>query len=522
MTRRWVCLLMIAWAPFATVVVVHGFASYMTSTANCFIELDPSEVVMNHRMVAAPAWSNTDTTNIRIVVTDLDGQALPTQPHATRNDRQEVPVTQFPVQVHVQVTGTQPDAQYVLQVAANDDDSDNNQPYTYFTDGRCDQQARTTGRINDAGATLTIHAPATHLWGGWAAGHEAVRLLPGFVFVLGDDEAPAQDEPASIITSSLSSWTDFMVTEQGCTSVPLSDLPVKVHDRDVQPTVHQARLEVQQSLPHHAYEIGLSVTTTTVQDVVVEVSTGAQWQDAVCDGAQRRVLTNVTNNQQPTVALGTLQIDQDTDETSVTVRALYSVTENQHVVYTAEPLTIAVDPQKQVERQARRDPRDILAQIQGHVQNQKEDDVKNGEVQERGVRYPKDVEEPDRYPHDHHQRHASDSEEDDHPGLFGKERKARKHEEMVGHRKYRLATDRHTEEDPLREIHRKRRHSYAQWKPLYETAKRRHMEKYQDVPTVSFDGRYFGALLFFVGSTAATIQLCRMASMRVSKGRRDL
>ena len=108
----------------------NAFASYMTSDAGCLTDLDTTEVIMNHPVVASEAWADKARDGLSLVVTASasDTTALPTARPGSSSlaknvpvDRAVIQVPQVPYTVWVKVEGTAPDtAQYVLQVGGDE------------------------------------------------------------------------------------------------------------------------------------------------------------------------------------------------------------------------------------------------------------------------------------------------------------------------------------------------------------------------------------------------------------------
>jgi hypothetical protein len=172
----------------------NAFASYMTSGAGCLTDLDTTEVIMNHPVVASPSWADKARDGLSLVVTPSasDTTALPTARPGSSSlaknvtaDRAVIQVPQVPYTVWVKVEGTAPDAaQYVLQVGGGDGgEADSTDVAASLEGGQCADATRYTGIVRrDEGVALTIHRDGAQLWAGWAAGHEAVQLLPGYIF----------------------------------------------------------------------------------------------------------------------------------------------------------------------------------------------------------------------------------------------------------------------------------------------------------------------------------------------------
>jgi hypothetical protein len=168
----------------------------MTSDAGCLTDLDTTEVIMNHPVVASEAWADKARDGLSLVVTASasDTTALPTARPGSSSlaknvpvDRAVIQVPQVPYTVWVKVEGTAPDtAQYVLQVGGDE---------ASFEGGQCADATRYTGIVGsrDKGIALTIHRDGAQLWAGWAAGHEAVQLLPGYIFRVAADQKASHD-----------------------------------------------------------------------------------------------------------------------------------------------------------------------------------------------------------------------------------------------------------------------------------------------------------------------------------------
>jgi hypothetical protein len=373
-----------------------------------------------------------------------------------------------------------------------------------------------------------------------------VKLLPGFVFdtIAGSSASTTQKENDPSDHSTIESgWADFLASQVGCASVQLSALPAEVHGHNVLPSSpkHGLSLSIQQSLPNHAYVISLDwdKERTKVRDIVVETTVGGLWQgeDAVCPGGQRRILTALPSeieDGQPLV-VGTLQIRKDFEDTTVTLHALFAVAdddEKKDVLYMPAPLKITVDPQKQMERRRRKDTSDIREQLQ--VYHAKEDgraDLEDTAQYAQPFRHQRQPSSERTEDNNRllvkKQAEISDSQEDDHPGLLEKKKKRGDEERRKDRRRYRTDRTHHEAVPPNAHRHKPKEtyhHAFIEPDSPVESSKRFLSSHRNDeyVPYVSFDSTYFSALVFFIGSMMATIQTCRFASVRVSKGRRDL
>ena len=97
-----------------------------------------------------------------------------------------VSVETFPVTVQLKVVpsavgSTVGGYEYILQV---DEESSGS-----FEKGSCEGNKRIAGQGANMAVQLHVPEPNVMVWGGWAAGHEAVKLLHGYKFISTDDEA---------------------------------------------------------------------------------------------------------------------------------------------------------------------------------------------------------------------------------------------------------------------------------------------------------------------------------------------
>eukprot|EP00977_Amphora_coffeiformis_P016230 scaffold4957_cov152-Amphora_coffeaeformis.AAC.10 len=537
-----------------------AFASYMTTNSGCLIELDPSEIIMNNQVRESPAWTDTDGSielSVTFHETFLDGEAIPHEekPEIIPPDRIVMLMEDLPTIVYLKVLGQQPDAQYVLQAAsAVDEDA----LPAEFSRGQCDGNARFTGRINDEGAELKIKADHTAVWAGWASGHEAVKLLPGFLFRLKsewdkENAQTASEDPKKKDGTQIP-WTEFMSTEVGCTSVQLSEAPVEIFGRTVDSSAtHAVALRVSETTGRETgtdYSIDFTTEADVIDSMVVEVTTGGSFTSTfhtaqiACAGG-RLIWSDIPSK---SFTVGTMNVPDSLEATTLHVRGLYAVKDQPGILYTTPTLEIShvsgnknhgeetvtrrktrVGPPKELdeefsdlddrakaeqqekikdatlvdERKYRPDPQkelekdlqnikthgDLHAQVKAH--KERTDGLEN----EKRVR-------PD---------HDMDDEE-----LQGHMREGRAHDGKLPHRGGRLIDKHH---DKTENEHAKLKHAHHAASNHAGIGIRL---TDQEFPTISFDSAYLSALLFFVGSTIATIQICRCASSRGPKGRLDL
>jgi hypothetical protein len=135
----------------------------------------------------------------------------------------------------------------------------------------------------------------------------------------------------------------------------------------------------------------------------------------------------------------------------------------------------------------------------------------------------------------------SQKDNDNHPGLFGEKKKTRYDDEkdrriVVDRRRRQYRSD--YQGVPRDDPHQRRKREKNRHHAFFEhdsapsgqgdklsSSSQRYLGSHQNeeyIPVVYFDSRYFLAVVIFIGGMVGTIQTCRYASIRVSKGRRDL
>ena len=549
----------------------EGFSSYMTTKSGCLIELDTSEVVMNNPIQAAPSWDTADG-KVQLIVTTEDGnQVLDTTP-GSRDDRRVLVLPDnnaLPTTVRVKVQGSVPDGQYVLQIGPMnpDEDSDGDFHGASFENGHCDGHTRYTGRINDDGAILTVNEES-QLWAGWAAGHETVKLLPGYYFQSANDKSTSpqqqqqQQQPASAEHSQ--DWVEFMTTEIGCASVQLSEEPVQVADRQV--------INNDNNNNHGILQVGettdqgiaiewrgqssreASRDSSRIQSLVVEVSAGGHFATPFHTAQLACAATRVAWPELPpsaeTLVVGTVEM-MEADTPSVQVRALYSVVDEPTVLYSTSTLTVKrpeqrIDPQKELERimTAKKDLTDLHGQITAHrtkIEEQRNkphrprtQDDDTGHLRNEGDRSGGLGAIDQKFKEIDNQRHSKMGLDDNNKNTAARHRPVRADDELAmehmreGGRHGLDHIQKKMSDKTMKDRRREHLNHMDAFQPGVGTQKLDYHHPMgilmhdKESPTVSFDAAYFGALAFFVGSTVATIQICRFASTRGSKGRRDL
>ena len=324
--RSWRCFLFLL---LATVLVPHptaAFASYMLARSGCSIDLDTSEVIMNSLVQAA---AESDDPGMRIHVVDRPVSAS-----------HQYSVSELPTSIHLEMTSPRGsfDFQFVLQVV--DDEEGTN---AHFAKGGCDNKQRIAGRPGES-VELVIENVPVRVVGGWAAGHERVRLTPETVIDMEADESGESDlgsnEKLGDKNSEVVQWFDSLVAPEGCIGIDMLDVDVlaesDVLDRD------WFRLDAQQVSDSHgpADDVRWKMQLTAKTDssptgkpatVVFEAkssSSSVAWEheSTSCNG-QRVVVTRAGDATWPN-----LVIPAGTSE-PVVVTALYTLEDSVSEIY---------------------------------------------------------------------------------------------------------------------------------------------------------------------------------------------
>jgi hypothetical protein len=230
-----------------------AFATYLLSSSGCMVDLDTTEVIMNHAVVSA---EDSDDPNIHIyVVGGGDDKHAILKEHA---------VDEFPITLMLQVlTKPNPNVfpstcnyQYIMDVAGK----------AHFPKGSCEGKKRIAGNLAEK-MEVVIEEPGAVVWAGWACAHEAVRLIPAMEFtqmaveleVVPEIEAVAPQEPDAVpvaVADAQADWSTFLLSDAGCGAVQLSDINLAV---------------IQNHLVEHDAQHALSVVSGTSESIPAEL-----------------------------------------------------------------------------------------------------------------------------------------------------------------------------------------------------------------------------------------------------------
>jgi len=190
-----------------TITFADAFASNLVDTGiGCMTELSTDEVIMNEE-VKPPEES--DFPRMHLAVLDSEGAPMENEPTS-------IPYKYDPTIKTIQLAFVNPytadefhdDLQFVVEVAGPTEDSGAAEFVSGGSSIGCEKNKRVSGRLMDglARVVLQINDPTVQLrvWGGWATGHNAVRLTPALLLEpgqpgsaaneKGDDEPPSGDE----------------------------------------------------------------------------------------------------------------------------------------------------------------------------------------------------------------------------------------------------------------------------------------------------------------------------------------
>eukprot|EP00523_Entomoneis_sp_CCMP467_P005445 CAMPEP_0168743370 /NCGR_PEP_ID=MMETSP0724-20121128/13542_1 /TAXON_ID=265536 /ORGANISM="Amphiprora sp., Strain CCMP467" /LENGTH=606 /DNA_ID=CAMNT_0008790999 /DNA_START=99 /DNA_END=1919 /DNA_ORIENTATION=- len=569
----------------------HGFANYMLSDTNCLMDLDPSEVIMNHPVEAAvtdaplqiqidnlpPTWKLGSTLLEPEEDPDADLHPPPMRPilmSGGGNDDVTFPLS-LKVRVHVNDAAAAADFQYVLQLGG--DSENDHDDGVHFESGSCDNEKRTAGRDGDVATLIFTKAPDSssggtpiQLWGGWASGHEAVKLLYGFQFQFQESSSSSSSQeekhhPAETKASQEDaqlSWSDYVVSQKGCsdnelklddnTSIQIQSakdpfpkelVVVKERDEDAVATLEIDLAPVAAAASQQMGTVVFFVTTSLSDGTrLTGDSATARWMsDHAACARQDRLL--VTRGVLPAV----LQIPTLNEErVTIHVHALYDVSSKDHgqmELYRTQPLVLhwstsqQQEQRQELERQEKEDDdeeetreEDIRRALQ---QNKKDDEEGSNNKNEK----------PD--PQRDLDKKISQDLREHLQQLKAKEqgRQRQKLERDALNEKYRSKDKKHVshmsseerktvqdwkghETDPIVKHaidKHKQRHEEAQ---KHKKNKRHHSSKEDDleneIPVVLWqDSSYYMGLIVLVGGIYGTILLMPFLSKLVATKRRE-
>lgn len=169
-----------------SIVLVHGYPSFLLSSNSCWTKLSTNEVIMNYPVVS---YENSDDQDMYIrAFIASDGTDTDLLPHHIDKTTVLIP-NGFPavVSLHVVTTNkdTDPDYQWAMDVVVPLNEESMKPTYTplaHFVDGSCPNRIRTAGRSDEV-ISVTIDKDGAELVAAWSAGHEKVRLTPILKFV---------------------------------------------------------------------------------------------------------------------------------------------------------------------------------------------------------------------------------------------------------------------------------------------------------------------------------------------------
>jgi hypothetical protein len=280
-----------------------AFATYLLGPSGCETDLDTTEVIMNHKVVAA---EDSDDLNIHVYVVGSE-------------DRNSIlktyPLDEFPMTLDLQVV-TKPNPnvfpstsayQFAIEVAGK----------AYFPKGACEGKKRAAGSTTET-IQVVVEEPGATVWAAWASAHEKVRLTPVLEFIANPNvvaaavveeevevvpeaatdpdpiparqevkEVPIDDGRWAVGGGTMTAedeeipqiWFNFVNMRAGCTSVDLSDANLSLiqkhpvhHD-----TQHELHVEDSGTPGKIPAELSLSLDAS-YSVVVLEASPGASWE----------------------------------------------------------------------------------------------------------------------------------------------------------------------------------------------------------------------------------------------------
>lgn len=337
-SHRW--LLLLLWTRIPS---TRAFANYLLSGGGCFTDLDPSEVIMNAAVVAADIVQPNYNMHI-----DMDGPL-----------KSEHVLTEFPATLTLQVLGDKPpaDYQWVLDVLDG--------AKAHFVNGQCEGKRRVSGRGASDAVQVVVEEPGAVIVAGWAAKHEAVKLVPSITFVQaskGANGAVSNQEKEPVVGEAAKEatqhedWVALLLSEAGCSMEHVRDGTMnQLESYSITASDHELTGRIEGSLPAQLFLSWKGEAPSGYDRILLESSQGASFEHGHC-GGQRLVLGAEG-------AWPPLTVHQQLD---ITVWALYSSPSATQLVR-VRPLVVPQaheDPQKGVDERIR--VGDLHQQIRDH------------------------------------------------------------------------------------------------------------------------------------------------------------
>lgn len=317
---------LVAYQTIAWFGTAAGFATNLLGRSGCMVELDTTEVIMNHPVQPAPD----------------DGMEIVVLPEGHHREVVLPADTSFPVTFLLQLQSpVHQRFQFVMDAS----------PGAYFPKGGCEGQRRISGDAKDT-VNVIVTQSGAQVWAGWAREHEAVTLTHPLVFMLEQDTE--EDETEEILSE------DSLSSDEACETIDVAQAD-EIHGHVVHSTDHVLAVYGRAMGSTLPAELTLRFPLNVPRDrLLLETTEGASFEQGFCDGQRVLVSPPEDDDADFSVAITLLE------ERAIHVYGIY---ENEGKLYRLEPLKLSwtrpehvVDPQKKIDEE--------LAQLQHGVKEQ--------------------------------------------------------------------------------------------------------------------------------------------------------
>jgi hypothetical protein len=173
----------------------EAFASYMLSGSGCLTDLSTEEIIMNNQVVD---YEDSDHPTVHLDVVNRDDPAIEKMERNGASGATKIwlvpgtATTEEEISLELRLdydNRVLHDVQFVVETT----------PGAKFVGGQCDDEKRVASRGSDPVIfkiipSSDLASAPVQVWGGWATGHEKVRLTPPIEFLVAKPTGGGGDE----------------------------------------------------------------------------------------------------------------------------------------------------------------------------------------------------------------------------------------------------------------------------------------------------------------------------------------